>query len=140
MSKLKKGEKVAMGLALAAIGGVVALAVVMETGVKKGGRVAALPAEMVVVAIPGAITPDLLPDAASAGGQAYGMLCMQCHDLPPPAMHSAEEWGGVLARMRSHIQERHSGMMSRLIVPTERDWATLEAYLGQHARVTAPTS
>lgn len=137
---MRKSEKIVMGLALAAIGGVIALTVVleMERGKTGGPATAASTPTMV---IPGAIMPDELPDPASAGAKAYGMYCMQCHDLPQPSMHTADEWRAVLTRMSDHIDARHAGgMMSRMIVPTARDWTMLEQYLARHAQLPFDTA
>jgi mono/diheme cytochrome c family protein len=48
---------------------------------------------------PPGILAEALPDAASAGAAAVATHCAQCHELPTPVMHSANDWPGVLRRM-----------------------------------------
>ncbi len=84
--------------------------------------------------IPRGINPDALPDAQGRGAVLLTIYCVQCHDLPTPTMHTAEEWHAVLERMDGHIQARRGGMMSRVAMPSKKDWDTLHNYLTEHSQ------
>ncbi len=84
--------------------------------------------------IPRGINPDALPDAQGHGATLLTIYCVQCHDLPTPTMHTAEEWHAVLARMDGHIQERRASMVSRVAMPSKKDWDDLHSYLAQHGQ------
>jgi mono/diheme cytochrome c family protein len=97
---------------------------------------------------PPGISPEALPDPGGAGAELAKRYCTQCHDLPSPSLHTAEEWPSVAARM-FHRMERmadgrqHLGMRRRHMVsiqappPAEQD--AILAYLTQHAiRPAAP--
>ena len=56
------------------------------------------------------------PAAASAGFEVYRSRCGNCHDLHPRETYSAEEWPGVLARMKGE------GGLSDAEVEAVRRW------------------
>jgi len=85
--------------------------------------------------IPVGINPDGLPDAKSRGATMLTLYCAQCHELPPPSMHTTTEWRQVIARMKEFMRLRGGGMLMRTITPPEEDWAILESYLDTHAQV-----
>lgn len=91
------------------------------------------------ISIPAGISPDDLPDAESRGATMLTLYCAQCHELPPPAMHTANEWQNVIERMKSIMQSRRGGMLTRIIIPPEKDWAILESYLTTHAQIPLDT-
>jgi len=41
-----------------------------------------------------------LPDQQSKEAQLYEHYCSQCHTLPSPRAHTAQEWPSVVARMK----------------------------------------
>ena len=41
-----------------------------------------------------------LPDQQSKQAQLYQQYCSQCHALPSPRVHTAQEWPSVVARMK----------------------------------------
>lgn len=138
---MKTGEKVAMGITTALVIGMVVLAIMHEPSMKKMDptdasvtpqRGQAGPTE--VLLIPQGLLPQDLPDAESPGAKALGLYCSQCHDLPPPAMHSEKEWPTVLKRMRDHMSKQGGGMLVRIIVPPEREWEKLASYLALHGQ------
>ena len=45
------------------------------------------------------ISPADLPDGDSEGAQGFTKFCTQCHVLPSPKMHSAQEWWPIVERM-----------------------------------------
>jgi len=81
--------------------------------------------------LPPGIDAADLPDPQSRGAHLLTRYCTQCHDLPPPALHTAAEWVKVLDRM-----ERHMHMMARTGStqnPTEQEQVTILNYLQRHA-------
>lgn len=87
------------------------------------------------VLIPKGMNPNELPDAESRGARMLALYCAQCHDLPTPAMHTANEWQEVVNRMKKIMLSRRGGMLSRLITPPEKDWEILNNYLATHAQI-----
>ena len=47
---------------------------------------------------------DSLPDSESPGARQFKKICTQCHLLPDPKLHTSEEWGGVVERMRMNMR------------------------------------
>jgi cytochrome c5 len=74
-------------------------------------------------ALPAAVAePDTTPD-----GRLFEEVCRTCHELPAPTAHTANEWAGVVARMR--------GNMLAMDVPQidDEQYRRIVAYLGEHA-------
>ena len=87
------------------------------------------------ISIPAGFNPNDLPDAESRGATMLTLYCAQCHDLPPPAMHTSAEWENVLNRMKTIMQSHRGGILMRIITPPEKDWAILETYLATFSQV-----
>jgi hypothetical protein len=49
---------------------------------------------------PKQLLADRSPDAIL-----FSARCTQCHALPDPTLHTAQEWPGVIDRMRQHVVE-----------------------------------
>jgi len=80
------------------------------------------------------LLPEQLPDPKSEGAELTVRYCAQCHNIPSPATHSAEEWREVLSRMDRHMSEgmHPRGVMKiRRFTASERE--TLLQYLQQNA-------
>src|SRR5438477_580549 len=81
-----------------------------------------------------------LPEAKSAGAQLTVRYCVQCHNLPNPAMHHAAKWPPIVARMVKRMEGRGnmgplmSDMMAGVKAPTVEEKRTLVAYLRKHAQ------
>ena len=81
-----------------------------------------------------------LPDPGSAGAALTQRYCVQCHNLPNPAMHNAARWPGIVERMVRRMQGRGnlgplmSEMMAGVSAPTEEEARSLVAYLRRHAQ------
>ena len=81
-----------------------------------------------------------LPAPGSAGAALTRRYCVQCHNLPNPAMHNAAKWPGIVDRMVQRMQGRGnlgtlmSEMMAGVSAPTEAETRTLVAYLRRHAQ------
>jgi hypothetical protein len=44
------------------------------------------------------------PEAYTAAGEPFRLACNQCHVLPDPKRHTAEEWRAVVSRMQENMQ------------------------------------
>ena len=85
--------------------------------------------------MPPGLRPDQLPDA---GGQAALLMqnyCTQCHELPGPGRHTAEEWSQVLDRMLiiMDVADRFGGLLGNVKTPSSDEREQLRSYLVLHA-------
>jgi len=90
--------------------------------------------------LPPTFEPAQLPEPGSAGAQLVLSYCVQCHNLPNPAMHHAAKWRPTVDRMVKRMQGRGnlgalmSEMMAGVKAPGMEESATLVAYLRKHAQ------
>ena len=88
-----------------------------------------------------AVDPATLPDRDSPGAQILQSRCIQCHGLPAPNQHSAQQWPGIVERMQQRMAmmaQRPMGMMRGDIQPlSNEEAATLLGYLQQNAAPAA---
>ncbi len=81
-----------------------------------------------------------LPEPASEGARLTQRYCVQCHNLPNPAMHHAPRWRPVFERMVLRMQGRGNmgilmkEMMAGVQAPSEDEARVLLAYLRRHAQ------
>jgi len=81
-----------------------------------------------------------LPERDSAGAELTIRYCVQCHNLPNPAMHNAAKWSPIVERMvlrmegRGNLGPLMSDMMAGVKAPTGEEKGTLIAYLRKHAQ------
>jgi len=81
-----------------------------------------------------------LPEPRSQGAQLALRYCVQCHNLPNPAMHDAKRWPSVLERMvlrmrgKGNLGTLMSEMMASVEAPGEDEQRALLAYLRRHAQ------
>jgi len=81
-----------------------------------------------------------LPERDSAGGSLTLRYCVQCHNLPNPAMHDAAKWPGIVERMvermegRGNLGSLMSEMMAGVKAPSAPETEALVAYLRRHAQ------
>lgn len=81
-----------------------------------------------------------LPEPDSQGARLVQRYCVQCHNLPNPAMHHAAKWPPIVERMAKRM--RGGGNMGRLMAemmagvkaPSPQEQAVLVAYLRRHAQ------
>lgn len=66
-------------------------------------------------------------DLNTPAGQAFSTFCMQCHALPDPRQHTAQQWPAVVARMRGNM-----AAMGK-IVPAETATQEIIDFLGRHS-------
>jgi hypothetical protein len=82
-----------------------------------------------------------LPEPRSRGAQLTLQYCVQCHNLPNPAMHHAAKWRGIVERMVPRMQGRGNlgklmaDMMAGVRSPSADEVQILVAYLRKHAQV-----
>ncbi len=66
--------------------------------------------------------------------------CVQCHNLPNPAMHHAAKWPGIFERMvvrmrgKGNMGELMYEMMAGVQAPTVKEAEILLAYLQRHSQ------
>ena len=81
-----------------------------------------------------------LPQRKSQGARLVMAYCVQCHNLPNPAMHHAAKWPGVVQRMvlrmegKGNMGALMSEMMAGVKAPSAEDTKTIVAYLRRHAQ------
>jgi len=81
-----------------------------------------------------------LPERDSAGAELTIQYCVQCHNLPNPAMHNATKWPRVVDRMvlrmegRGNMGSLMNDMMAGVKAPTVEEKRTLVAYLRKYAQ------
>ena len=67
-------------------------AMMMGGGMMDQDRMKDMMQEMMSGRLPPGIKPEALPDPGSPGAKFLNSYCTQCHNLPSPLMHTAEEW------------------------------------------------
>ena len=81
-----------------------------------------------------------LPQPGSEGARLVARYCVQCHNLPNPAMHSAARWPSVVERMVPRMQGRGNmgklmeEMMAGVSAPQPGETRAMLAYLQRHAQ------
>jgi cytochrome c5 len=120
-------------LALAACngaGGRQAGAAADTSGARPMGEQRILRAAMLSVPKAG-VNPDSLPDKENPGAKVLLQYCTQCHALPSPAAHGAQDWPFVSRQMWLFIDQMQGelGIQS----PSTLERAQLLAYLQGHA-------
>jgi cytochrome c5 len=124
------------------LAGFLALAACKAAGGRQGGTPAdtsgalnmgeqrILRAALLTVPRPG-VDPDSLPDRTSPGAAVLIQYCTQCHALPSPGMHGAQDWPFVARQMWLYIDELQGelGVQS----PSTAQRAQLLSYLQANA-------
>ena len=81
-----------------------------------------------------------LPEPGSPGAQLTLRYCVQCHNLPNPAMHHAAKWRPIVDRMVGRMQGRGNlgtlmaDMMAGVKAPGAGEARVLVDYLRKHAQ------
>ena len=81
-----------------------------------------------------------LPEPESRGAKLLLAYCVQCHNLPNPAMHNAAKWPGIVQRMVLRMQGKGNmgtlmaEMMAGVKAPGAEDSKTIVAYLRRHSQ------
>lgn len=90
--------------------------------------------------LPPTFEPAQLPQPASRGAALVVQYCVQCHNLPNPAMHDAAKWPKVVERMvlrmrgQGNMGELMKEMMAGVQAPTDEEARQLLAYLRQNSQ------
>src|SRR5439155_23675262 len=81
-----------------------------------------------------------LPERRSRGARLVVRYCVQCHNLPNPAMHHAAKWPAIFERMvvrmrgRGNLGELMHDMMAGVEAPSVDEAGALLADLQKHAQ------
>lgn len=81
-----------------------------------------------------------LPERDSRGAQLVLRYCVQCHNLPNPAMHDPAKWTPVVDRMVKRMQGHGNmgtlmaDMMAGVEAPSAEEEQVLVAYLAEHGQ------
>lgn len=81
-----------------------------------------------------------LPERSSEGARLTLRYCVQCHNLPNPAMHHAAKWPPIVERMVLRMEGRGNlgavmeEMMAGIEAPSREETETLVAYLRKYAQ------
>lgn len=102
---------------------------------------------MLMRILPERLEPSGLPDAGSQGARLVALYCVQCHNLPNPAMHDARTWPKVVRRMVPRMEGRGNlgPLMADLMrapgageramaAPTPDEEQEIVRYLQRHAQ------
>jgi hypothetical protein len=90
--------------------------------------------------LPPGFAPEMLPQSDSRGAALTVRYCVQCHNLPNPAMHQPAKWPKVVERMVARMRGR--GNMGRLMhdmmggvkAPSAEEERVLLAYLRKYGQ------
>ncbi|MFQ5487682.1 MAG: c-type cytochrome [Gammaproteobacteria bacterium] len=105
-----------------------------------GGDMKSMMKDMMGAQLPLGIAPHELPDPQSSGARLLARYCTQCHELPSPGMHTAQEWPPVVARMNRRMRKMSGrgmmgGMMGRTAAPSDNERREIVEYLQRHAQM-----
>lgn len=107
----------------------------MGQGMMDQGQMKDMMQGMMSGILPPGIEPHNLPEPESQGARVLSTYCSQCHNLPSPRMHTAEDWPRVASRMlmRERMMAGMRGMMMQVTAPTSQEEESLMQYLKTHA-------
>ncbi len=81
-----------------------------------------------------------LPQSKSTGARLAIQYCVQCHNLPNPAMHHAEKWPTIVERMvlrmegKGNLGRLMADMMAGVKAPRAKETGVLVAYLQKNGQ------
>jgi len=90
--------------------------------------------------LPPTFEPRQLSERDSRGAKLALRYCVQCHNLPNPAMHHAAKWPAIFDRMvvrmrgRGNMGKLMYEMMDGVEAPTVEEASTLLAYLQKYGQ------
>ena len=90
--------------------------------------------------LPPALEAKDLPQPESEGARLVAGYCVQCHNLPNPAMHSAARWPSVVSRMvfrmegHGNLGTLMADMMAGVKAPDAKERRALLSYLQKNAQ------
>lgn len=77
-----------------------------------------------------ATDPSKMPEADSPDYKTFRRYCSQCHNLPYPAMHTANEWQIIVPRMVNNMR----GAMMMVRTPSTQNELAILSYLQRNAQ------
>ncbi|MCO6412825.1 MAG: hypothetical protein J5I92_08785 [Thiogranum sp.] len=85
--------------------------------------------------MPPGMQPNALPHPQSRGAGLLQTYCTQCHALPGPGRHTADEWQAVLDKMNllMEVASRFGGLMGKVEVPGAGEKEVIRTYLTDNA-------
>lgn len=85
--------------------------------------------------MPPGLSSDQLPDAGGQGATLMDSYCTQCHAMPGPGRHTAEEWPQVFDHMLMlmDVADRFGGLLGNVKAPSSAERDQLRSYLVLHA-------
>jgi hypothetical protein len=91
-----------------------------DQGMMSQGHMKEMMQQMMAGILPPGIKPQDLPEPESRGAKLLSTYCSQCHNLPSPRMHAAEDWRRVTRRMlsRERMMAGMRGMMMQVEGPS----------------------
>ena len=90
--------------------------------------------------LPPTFEASQLPERGSAGANLTVRYCVQCHNLPNPAMHHAGKWPPIVERMVGRMEGRGNmgtlmaELMAGVQAPSDEEKRVLLAYLVKYAQ------
>jgi hypothetical protein len=90
--------------------------------------------------LPPGFEPAMLPEPGSREATLAVRYCVQCHNLPNPAMHHAQKWPRIVERMvlrmrgQGNLGALMREMMAGIAAPRDEEASALLAYLQRHAQ------
>jgi cytochrome c5 len=90
--------------------------------------------------LPPTFALEQLPERDSRGAKLVVAYCVQCHNLPNPAMHHAQKWAPIVERMVLRMQGKGNlghlmaEMMAGVKAPSDEETKAIDAYLQRHAQ------
>ena len=90
--------------------------------------------------LPPGFDAGMLPQPGSRGARLTIKYCVQCHNLPNPAMHHAQKWTPIVERMtvrmhgRGNMGKLMADMMAGVSAPSDEEARDLISYLQKHAQ------
>lgn len=145
---MKSHRSLVIGLTLLVIGiaglnlipgAQMSLGSMMNGGMMMGGDgMREMMQDMMGAQLPPGIDPSDVPEVTSNGARLLGQYCTQCHEMPGPGMHTADEWPRVVDRMNQRMQMMSGRNMMRMMhdikAPSDSELRILVAYLKKHAQ------
>ncbi|MEK7748332.1 MAG: hypothetical protein AAB300_04585 [Nitrospirota bacterium] len=90
--------------------------------------------------MPSGFNPLVLEDRESPHAKLYMSACTQCHGLPDPKMHTAEEWPAVIVRMMERMHRTQAFSSRSVVVPKNEDVDQIIAYVRKYAAAPDPST
>jgi len=90
--------------------------------------------------LPPTFAAEQLPQRDSRGARLVVGYCVQCHNLPNPAMHHAEKWPPIVERMVLRMQGKGNlgnlmaEMMAGVKAPADDETKAINEYLQRYAQ------